>query len=110
MSEGRLIFPLHLGAEGQGAPLPDGQRGSVAVGLAEQTQGVCDALLRLRRLGDLFCLEDGRKHEICVTSVNKVIDGEDLSIQKQELEASLRRYLACFYHVHRRMEQAQGVT
>src|SRR6266567_3308513 len=110
IGEGFLISPLILRAEWQGTTLHDGYRGSVAVGLSEQTRGVRDALLRSRRFGDLFCLEDGRKHEISVSSVKKVIDGEDLSIQKQELEAILSHHFTCFYHLPRRAEQVQGVT
>jgi hypothetical protein len=67
-------------------------------------------LLRLRRFSDLFCLSDGRKHELSVSSVKKVFDGEDLSREKQELEAILLRYLAYFYQVQRRLKQVQGVT
>jgi hypothetical protein len=67
-------------------------------------------LLRLRRFGDLFCLSYGRKHELSVSSVKKVFDSEDLSREKQELEAIRLRSLACFYQVQRRMKQVQGVA
>jgi hypothetical protein len=80
------------------------------VGLAEQTQGGGFALLILSRLGDLLCLEDGRKQKICLTPVKKVIDGENLSIQKQEFEAILLRDLACFCHVQRGTKHVEGVT
>src|SRR5437016_14626084 len=110
IGKGFLVLPLTLRAERQGTTLHDSYRGCVAVGLAEQTQGVRDALLIVSRLGDLLCLEDGRKHEICLTPVKKVIDGEDLSIQKQEFEAILLRDLACIYQVQRRTEHVEGVT
>jgi hypothetical protein len=67
--------------------------------LAEQTQGVRETLLILSRFGDLLCLEEGRKQEICLTPVKKVIDSEDLAIQKQELEVILLRYLTSFSHL-----------
>jgi hypothetical protein len=110
IGKGFLIFPLTLRTERQRAALHDCRRGSGAMGLSEQTQGVCDALLILSRLCDLFCLEDGRKHEISFSSVKKVINGEDLSIQKQELEAILLCYLACFYHVQRCAEHMESIT
>jgi len=42
--------------------------------------------------------------------VKKVIDGEDLSIEKQEFEVILLRYLTSFYHVQRDSEHVEGVT
>jgi hypothetical protein len=80
------------------------------VGLAQQTQGVREALPILGRFGDLLCLKDSLKHEICVASMNKMIDGEDLSIQKQEFEAILLRHLAYFSQTQRRIEHQEGVT
>ena len=96
IGEGFLIFPLALCAKWQGTTLHNGYCSGMAVGLTEQTQGVREALLILSRFGDLFCLEDSRKHEICLASEKEVIYDESPSIQKQELEAILLRYLASF--------------
>jgi len=48
------------------------------VGLSEQTQGVCDALLIMGRFGDLLGLHNGRKQEISVPEGKKLIDDENL--------------------------------
>src|SRR4051794_758322 len=110
IGEGVLVLPLTLCAERQGSTLHNGYRGSVAVGLAEQTQGGRSTLQILSRFGDLLCLEEGRKQEICLTSVKKVIDSEDLSIQKQELEVILLRDRTRFSQLQRDTEHVEGVT
>jgi hypothetical protein len=109
IGEGFLVFPLTLCAERQGTTLYDGYRSRIAVCLAEQTQGARETLLILSRFGDLLRLEDDRKQEICVASMEKVIDHEHLSVQKQEFEAICLCYLASFYQMQRRTEHVKGV-
>jgi hypothetical protein len=110
VGKGFVIFSLAFRTEWQATTLYDGYRGSVTVGLSQQTQGVGQTLLCPRRFGDLFGLSDDREQEISVASMDEVIDGENLSIEEQELEMILLHYLAGSCHLERGMEQAQGVT
>ena len=106
--EGFLIALL-LCAEGQRATREDSHGRRSAMGLAEQTQGIRQTLLVLRRFGNLLCLVEGRKQESRVVPVQQMVNGEDLSRQQQELEAVPWCDLVCFYQVYRRTEHVEGV-